>query len=404
MKRIQLEGNTKKFTIIDGLYLLVIALFSGVCYELFYRMCIRFNDKYRSDFEWYINLPTSEYKEKHRLIGWALDLMYRNGIEVKGMVVMFAVTIACIILVNYAYISFFTKDISKNRTARELFSGIMLFIGPIYVPVIHEYYYRWSFQSFAWHSPTQQEMILFSIISVICFVKLYENSEDTIAWKWWIATAITVFLSTFSKPAFAIDLMLATVVLFLMDLFVRNGEKLSSKFVKRFLMGLSLVPSAIYLLIIVKYNFNGEDELQQASVNFTIEHLKKYPNLGAAIVCGLAFSIVVWLANTNLLKEKRYRTIIVIFVIGVLQWSVLREGGVRERHGNFAWGRQVACYLLTLTSIAIAINNWNEKDFLKDKALIRKLYFALLGFLLILHVGSQLRYFYMICRGHSYLC
>lgn len=394
----------KRFGIIDGLYIATIVAFTAVCYELFYRMCTRYNGKYRSDFEWYISLPTSEYKEKHRLIGWALDLMYRHGADIKGMVVPMALVIGCIIVANFIYLTYFTEGRSTSRTVRQLFSGLMLFLGPIYVPVIHEYYYRWSFQTFAWHSPTQHTMILFSILAMICYIKMYEKSSEKIDPVWWIATALTVFLSAFSKPAFLIDLGMATVVLFLMDLFVEDGEKFTDKLKKRIVMGLSLVPASLYLLIIVKYNFNGDDKLQQASVVFTIEHLREYPNLWAAIICGLAFPIVVWLVNISLLREKRYRTVFVLFLMGVLQWSVLREGGMRAGHGNFGWGRQVGSYLLFLTSVAIAINNWNDKEFMKEKPVLRKVYFAVLLCLLVLHVGSQLRYFYLICRGHNYFC
>ena len=397
-------NNNKKFVLTDALYITAIIGFTAVCYELFYRMCTRFNGKYKSDFSWYISLPTSDYKEKHRMIGWMLDLLYRHGVGIKGMVLYLALVISFLILANYVYLKFFCKGTNVKRFVLQALSGMMLFMGPIFIPKFHEYFYRWSFQTFAWHSPTEQAMILFSVLAVICFVKMYENSVSGVDYKWWIATAVMVFLSAFSKPAFAIDLMFATVALFLIDLFNPKEGEFKSKFFKLFIMGCSLIPTALYMLVVVKYNFNGSDDLQRATVNFTIKHVLEYPNIFAAIICGLAFPIVVWVTNFRLLKEKRYKTVFAIFIMGVAQWTFFREGGVRERHGNFAWGRQVGCYLLFLTSLAMAVNNWKDDDFMKGKPILRKAYFAVLICLFAMHLVCQLYYFYMICRGHSYLC
>ena len=403
MRNISLDiGRHKRLT--DGLYIAGIAAVIAVCYELFYRMCTRYNGKYRSDFEWYIGLLDSDYKEKHRLIGWALDIMNRAGISLKGIVLSFAIVIGCLILANFIYLLFFTRESSVKRAVPQLLSALMLFMGPIYVPGFHEYFYRWSFQTFAWHSPTEQAMVLFAVLATVCFIKMYESSDEKVEWRWWVASAVMIFLSAFSKPAFAIDMMFACVALFLIDLFLPGEERFADKFKKRFIMGLCLVPSALYMIIIVKYNFNGEDELQQASVNITIEHLLDYPNLFGAIICGIAFPLVVWAVNIGLLREKRYRTVFIIFLMGVLQWSIFREGGERESHGNFAWGRQVGTYIFFLTSLAIAVNNWKDDGFMKDRPLARKAYFIILGCLLLLHAFSQLIYFYKICRGHSYLC
>ena len=400
MNKKTLNSNSR-LNIFDLIYLALITAFTGVCYKLFYRMCV--SETYESDFTWYINLPTSQYKERHRLLGFLFDLMYRHGIRIPGMVLYLALVIAGIILMSYVYLKFFTAGSGVNRAVLELASLLVLFMGPIYVPGFHEYYYRWSFQTFAWHSPTEQSMILYSIIAMLCFIKMYEESEEKVNRKWWLATMLTSLFCAFAKPSFIIDLIPAMILLFLIDLFTPSGESFGHKLGRLVIMGTSLIPAGVYMLAVMKYSFNGEGDLHEGSVIIDIQHVIDYPNLTGAIVCGLAFPIVVWLVNIKLLKEKRYRAVAALFVMGVIQWSLLYEEGERAAHGNFAWGRQAGCFFFFLTSVAIAINNWKDKQFLSEKPLLRKAYFALIGLLLIMHVASQLRYFYLICMGHKYL-
>lgn len=394
--------KNSKIKTTDILYAAAIVLFSSVCYKLFLRMCT--SDSYESDFTWYINLPTSEHKERHRMLGWLFDLMYRHGINVAGMVIYLAAVIGCIILANFLYLKFFTKESRANRPVLQIASLMGPFMGAIYVPIVHPYYYRWSFQSFAWHSPTQQSMILYSIPALLCFIKMYEESETKVNLKWWLLTMISGLVSVFAKPSFIIDLIPAMIALFLIDLVVQNEESFINKLKRLVVMGCSLIPAGLYMLAVMKYSFNGEGSMSEGEVILDIRHVLDYPNLWLAVICGLAFPLVAWIVNFRLVKEKRYRTVLMIFFMGVMQWMLLTEQGERAAHGNFTWGRQVGCYFFFLTAIAIAVNNYYNKDFLSNKPMIRKAYFGVIAILLFLHIASQMRYFYLICMGHKYLC
>lgn len=395
--------NKKGIRITDVLYAAVIVAFSSVCFKLFYRFAINYHGKYKSDFPWYINLPTQQYKERYRLLGFIFDIIWRHSHEITGMVVYLACVIGCIILINFVYLKMYTKQSEINRAALQLASILMLFMGPIYVPGFHEYYYRWSFQTFAWHSPTEQSMILFSLIAFMCFVQMYEGSDDGVDSKRWIAAMLTGLMSAFAKPAFIIDLIIAMIVMFLIDLFTQKEKPFLKRFKELFIMGCALIPSGVYMLVIMKYSFNGEGDLHDGEVRVDLTHVLEYNNLFAAIVCGLAFAIVVWVVNYRLIKEKRYMSVIGVFLAGVLQWTLFVEEGQRATHGNFTWGRQIGCYILMLTAISIAFNNWKDKEFLADKPKARKAYFALLAVLAVLHICSQLHYFWLICTGHGYM-
>lgn len=397
-----MSGKKRDFRITDILYLAGTAALVSVCYRLFCRMAVEYQGKYISDMVWYVNLPTSSNKERYRLIGFVFDLMYRHGIRIPGMAAYLAVTIGLIVLANLAYLKFFREDYGEDRLLLQAASLLMPFMGPIYVPGFHEHYYEKSFQTFAWHSPTEQSMVLFSIFAMICFIKMYEESSERVGVRWWLLTMVTALLSAFAKPAFAIDLITAMVLMFLIDLFTDDGNPFLTRIGRRIIMGISLIPTGIYMLVVMRYEMEGQGAMYSGSVTVSLKHVIEYGGLAAAVICGLAFPLVVWTVNFRRIKEKRYKTVFFVFLMGVLQWTLFVEEGKRATHGNFTWGRQIGCYFLFLTSVAMAVNNWHDKDFMSGRPAARKAYFAGILVLLALHICSQLRYFYLVCMGHLY--
>ena len=402
-KRKMLNKPKYDFRLTDILYLAGIAALVSVCYRLFYRMSVEYKGLYESDFIWYVQLPTAANKERYRFIGFIFDLLYRLGGRIPAMAACMALIIGLIVIANLVYLKFFREDDGEDRLVLQAASLLMPFMGPIYVPGFHEYFYRWSFQSFAWHSPTEQAMILFSIFALMCFIKMYEESSEKVSVRWWLLTMITTLLSAFGKPAFAIDLILAMILMFLIDLFVDDGNPFLTRLLNRIIMGISLIPTGIYMLIVMKLDFEGQGDMYSGTVVVSLKSVTGYQGLFAAVVCGLAFPLVVWAVNIKRIKEKRYRTVFCVFMMGIAQWALFTEDGPRAAHGNFTWGRQAGCYFLFLTSVAMAVNNWYDEDFMAGRPAAKKLYFAGLLILLVLHVCSQLRYFQLLSRGWMYL-
>ena len=248
-KRKMLNKKNYDFRITDILYLSGIAALVASCYRLFCRMAVEYMGEYDSDLVWYVQLPTSANKERYRLIGFMFDLIYRLGGRIPAMAAYLAVTIGLIVLANLVYLKFFREDGGEDRIFLQAASLLMPFMGPIYVPGFHEYYYEKSFQTFAWHSPTEQSMILFSIFAMMCFIKMYEESTEKVSIKWWLLTMITSFLSAYGKPAFVTNLILAMILMFLGDLFADDGSPFLKRLGNRIIMGLSLIPTGIYMLI-----------------------------------------------------------------------------------------------------------------------------------------------------------
>ena len=390
--------------ITDIIYAAIIGVITVLCYRLFYWMSIEYNGIYDSDMPYYVELPTSANKEHYRFIGLMFDFIYRltPGRTIAGMVGFMALMIALIILANYAYIKYFTKESSVDRPVIQAASLAGLFMGPIYIPVLHECFYKKSFQSFAWQSPTQHAMVFFAILAVIFFTKMYEESDEGVNPKWWVLTMVTAALSAYSKPAFILDMIAAMIMIFLIDLFSRSEEPFGEKLKKLVIMGCSLIPAGCFVLLVVKNEFFGNDHAHRGGITVNLDNILNDDHLLMSIIAGLAFPMIVWAVNYKLVRSKRYKLPFWLFIMGILQWAPFDETGARAGCGNFSWGRQVGCYFLFLTAIAIAINNWKDKDFMKDRPAARKIYFAVISILLIWHVGTQVTYFLMVYSGYDY--
>lgn len=404
------DGYTVVIRWTDILWVTVIGLFSGVCLELFYRMIVDYNDKYSSDMRYYVVTNVTSGEEHDRLLGFLFQIFYDISQSTMEANIYLAAVIAAIIVVNYLVIRFFLRDDGMlegiPRSAMQFFSVAVLFIGPIWVPVIHGWFYRHSFQSFAWHSPTQQSMTLFSMIASLCFLKMYLYYEEKGAHPgWWIATAVTVFLSAFAKPSFLFGLVAAVVVMFVIDLLRGGKDGWLRRIGRLFVMGCAIVPSGIYVLWLHTQEFDDSGAAEEVhKVILDISHVIHYDNLPAAVICGMAFPLVVCFANIRRLKDRKYQFTFWIFFMGVLQWALLTETGRRGKYGNFGWGQVYGSYFITLVSCALALENFYHKDSIfAGKKTARTIYFIVLAILLVLHIASQLYYFQLILTGHGYM-
>lgn len=396
--------NSKELRITDALYIGIVSALSAVCYRLFYLMSIEPNGRYISDIAYYVNLPTADNKELYKLTNLSFTIVHKllPNHSHGGMVLLMALCVAMIVFTNYAYIHYFTKDNGASRIQEQIASLLGPFLGTMYIPGMHEFFYRNSFASFSWQSPTEHCMIVFSTLALLFFIKMYEESDAGVNRKYWILTTVTAALSAYSKPPFVLNLTAAMIAAFLIELAASPSEKRKTKFKNMVIMGSSLIPAGCFVILIVKSTFLGADHSHRAGIAITFENLLSTENLFITVIAGLAFPIIVWAANYRVIKSKKYCIPFGIFVMGILQWAPFRETGARAEHGNFEWGREIGCYYLFLTSLALALNNWNDKEFLKGRPTIRKIYFVGLGLLLIWHVGSQMVYFYLINTGEHF--
>lgn len=390
----------------DLIYVTVIGLISVVCLELFHRMIVVYHDVYHSDIRYYVRSAADDTSlHWKRLIEFVFSKLYDINQDTMEMNIYLAVVIAAIIVVNFLVIRFYLREdgVFPQRHVIQLFSVTALFMAPIYVPGFHEYFYRFSFDCFAWHSPTQQSMILFSMIASLCFLKMFlEYDRGGLRFGWWIASAVCIFLSAWSKPSFFMNLAVSVVILFVIELIAGGSEGFPGRLAKLFIMGCSLIPAGLYVILLnrVEYAEGGasEDEVVIGFVNgFAQSHMK------AGFLCGLALAILVCAVNIRLLGDRKYRFAACILLTGILQWLFISEEGPSAAYGNFSWGRDYGDYFILLISVTILLRNWYQRDVLfRGAKPLQAVYFLAAGALLLMHLISGIVYFWLILTGHGY--
>lgn len=388
-----------------------ISLLSAICLELFYRMIVNYNNKYPSDMHYYAVTNVTDGEPHHRLLGFWFQFLYdinNNTLEIN---LSMALMIAAIIVVNYAAIRYLTTrdgfGSSVPRWAIQTMSLALPFMGPIYVPHIHEWYYKNTFHSFAWHSPTQQAMTFFATAAVICFIEMYLSYKEGQGVRplLWVGVAVLTFLATSCKPSFTMNIMATVIIMFLIELARCLGENFFKRLGQLIIMGCSMIPSGLYMIWLHYSEFTeGTQHNEEHSVIFDFNHVLEYKGLWAAALFGLLFPLLVLVFNPNRIKDTKYKIALYVFVMGVLQWAFLTETGRRAKYGNFGWGRVYGTYLLMIVAATIWLEVWFDKEriIIKNEA-TRRAFLLISGLVLLASVFSQLNYFRLILTGNGYM-
>lgn len=393
----------------DFVWVAAISALAVVCLEMFHRMIVNFNEKYDSDMRYYAVIKHQNGEKQDRLIGYMFEKLYNINDSTMEITIYLAAVIAAIVVVNFIVIRFFLKEDAMldlvPRYVIQAASLIAPFVGPIYFPILHEWYYRHSFETFAWHSPTQQSMVLFSMIATLCFLKMFLPYEEKISVGWWVATMFTCLLTASAKPSFIIDFCLTVIIFFLVELLSGGKDNMWGRFKKLFIMGLSVVPAGLFTLWIMGNQF-GDTTINEGEhhIIYGLKVILSHKDVPREMMFGIAFALIVGAVNFRRFKDKKYFLSLLIFLTGIFQWAFFSETGKRAAHGNFDWGRMYGNYFLTLICLVLLIENiyYPDSVFAGNKK-ARKIYIAIALIVLAMSVLSQLNYFRLILTGHGYM-
>ena len=391
----------KKIQWNDFVFTAALAVLTYLWAVLFYRMTIDYNDRYPSDFDAYINMGRHAGEYAPRLITYVYGYLY----ELRGDTILPAVfTAFCctgIVVVSFILLSSCLKrdGIQSERWVRQFAAIALLFTGSIYVPGIHESFYKNCWSDFCWHSPTHLAMACFSLIAVCFFLKLFDTYETRFSIPLWICFMASLTLSAITKPSFILTFAPALVILFLIEVFLAPRGRKASRFWRLILIGCAFIPSGLYILYIKSriYTAESENQIAVGAANSLLD-----PSQLMQLILCMAFPIVVFLFNLKKFRLMQFKAPLVNAAVGIFEWAYFAEDGPRSAHGNFGWGRKFGLFLLFVCSYVMAIENIKDKTFLAHAPLLRKAYFVLIGILFAAHLLSQLCYFYLVLTGHGY--
>lgn len=388
----------------DGLYLMILIFLGVICAGFFYRQTVMYGGKYVSDTILYMNMVKDGIREP-RAINQIFHFLYSEHTGTFLIAIYMSMVIIGTILANFLLISYLIKRAgihTVHRRTLQLFSLIILFSGPIYLLVIYEHVYEGTWSKFAWHSPTQQLMTLFGLLSIFLFFKIYDQYFEYIGIIQWIGLAGGLLIATWAKPSFVMVFGPVMAILLLKDLIQQKiGFSFWERFKRVFIFGSTVIPTGIYILLLYRVIYTGEESSDSIAIRFGYFFLQAEEPF-KMVLLSLLFPIIVLLTNLKKLRCFPYAAAWGTFFFGVTEYLLFIEEGARISAGNFGWGQMFSIYFLFIVSFAIFIENYKDPSFFQGRKNVRSLYFILSGMCVALHVAPQIGYFIFLIQGGNY--
>lgn len=368
------------------IFYILCVLYGGLCLYLFYNQSIQevHGDSllFESDLPSHISMVVDD--------GWYYSLtafVYAFLYKIAGGTVLIAVFLALVAAGTVIATQKLLELVITDRYGISCAGALALnFVMPFFVRWAGMYRYV-SYQSpNVWHNSTYIVMRLCAVIFMHFYVKYEKDyAEKALSFKRWLILALLLALTTFVKPSFLTVFAPALALKLLWNL-VKNRVK----FLRVFLMGITVVPSMLVILWQNSVLF-GEDTDSGYKISFmeTFSFHADHPKV--TVLLSLAFPIVLFVClavetlirltgnkrackagnkednekdnqngnkednkkekmPTSPLSDKTYIFSLVMAVIGFAEAILLIETGHRSKDGNFLWGYSAALFFLYLTS------------------------------------------------------
>ncbi len=379
-----------------------------LCLYLFYNQSIRApysgSNYFESDLPYHISMVVDD--------GWYYSLtafIYLALYKIMGggtfLIALFLAMVATITVIATERL---LHEVTKGDDGINCAGALALnFVMPFFIKWAGMYRYV-SYQSpNVWHNSTYICMRLFAVIFLIYYVR-YERTygEKGLKAGQWFTLTILLALTTFVKPSFLTVFAPALLLKLIWDLF-----KNRVKFIRVFLMGLTVIPSLGIILWQNSVLFaDSENSGYKISFMETFSLHADHPKV--TVILSLVFPILVFLcilmqliiskAGENKkegIKEyspfmdRTYIFSIIMTVIGFAEAAILVETGSRSRDGNFLWGYSVAMFFIYLMSF----KRWY--GFLKEKKWIS---FGICGAAFAYQIVCGAIFFTRLMNGETY--
>lgn len=371
---------------------------------LFYRQITMSTKGYASDLIYYV--LESEKEGSSRYVTNLFRLLTQIFGSKVPIAVYMGIVIVGIICVTRAIIQEFLRidGIRADRYFVDIFSASIVFTGSIYIPIVQPYFYKVGWASFAWHSPTQQSMIFFALVSMLFLTKILATYMYEIKFRYWVPMMIGAVLSTWAKPSFLLTFTPAIIVVFVTELILQRGDGKSGERLRRlFAVGFAYVPAGmLFIYFIFWYKTSQKGNEIFLGLERFLDTNPSLIRVAVSAVLVLALPITVFFFNANKIKDLRYNLAFWMLMFGILEWIFIYEVGDHSNDGNFDWGKQWGIFYTYVLSFAVILENYFDKDFLCDKKGLRKAYFTVASVIYVSMLITRLYYYRQLMRGANF--
>ena len=203
--------------------------------------------------------------------------------------------------------------------------------------------------------------------AIICFfetVKVLSEYQRDFQWKNCTLFAVSLLLTTMTKPSFTMVVVPLIGLILLVQLIVSRGES----FRNAFRLCVTMIPTGIALLYQFSGIFTGTNAMGEET-GIAIGFAKVWSNysksIPLSIVMGMALPIGVLCLNLlfdlKSIKQNRYYWFAWLsYLAATLMFLVFYEKGFRMMHANFSWGYMHGMFFVFLMTLIVMVKNIRE--------------------------------------------
>lgn len=397
------------------LFVVITIFYSFIMFVLFYRQCVEYQGLYLSDMKAYIQETQgidSGYSFPYPIMFWcARAFMICMSPQLAMACTVTMLNTFSLILVKY-YMDRYVKDILETEKRKwnvkwdiliSVLTISLLFVSMLYAPRGHgffgfDYIYRCSgsYTPNPFWNATYLATRPFSIVSFFSGVRLLDNYEKQMDKGDWIVFAVSLLLTTMTKPSYT----LVAVGVFAVIMLYRFIRSRFGNFKQSVAFGMAFIPAACALLYQYAGVFTGTNSMgEETGIGFGIATAWSLysNNIPLSIFMAAAFPLGVLVINLPRLKDTTwFRHGWQIWVSGFVMFLCLYEKGFRLPHMNFSWGYMHGLFFIFFVSVLMLLRNSVEKNGKIRTTIVAA---GWLGY--VWHLGCGIVYFLYIYSGQN---
>ena len=389
--------------------------YSFIMFVLFYRQCVEYQGLYLSDMKAYIQETQgidSGYSFPYPIMFWvARVFMVCMSPQLAMACTVTMLNTFSLILVKY-YMDRYVKVMLEKEERKwnvkwdiliSVLTISLLFVSMLYAPRGHgffgfDYIYRCSgsYTPNPFWNATYLATRPFSIVSFFSGVRLLDSYEKQMDKRDWIVFAVSLLLTTMTKPSYT----LVAVGAFAVIMLYRFIKSRFGNFKQSIVFGFAFIPAACALLYQYAGVFTGTNSMgEETGIGFGIATAWSLysNNIPLSVFMAAAFPLGVLVINLPRLKDTTwFRHGWQIWVSGFIMFLCLYEKGFRLPHMNFSWGYMHGLFFVFFVSVLMLLRNSVER---KGKIRTTIVAAGWLGYLW--HLGCGIVYFLYIYSGQN---
>lgn len=384
MKKNPIKSDLRETTAGKVTFLFLLFLYTGVMLYLFWMECYQVPG-FQSDMPDYVNKVAGiagNYEFPYPILFWTARLSaWLIGAKAAMAVATALFNLAAVIITKY----YMNREIRKNshyeilshkkQVMTDIVVTLLVFalflLSNLYSPKNTAFFgFDYAYRCMGIYTPNpfwNATYLATRPFAIVCFfetVKVLSEYQRDFQWKNCTLFAVSLLLTTMTKPSFTMVVVPLIGLILLVQLIVSRGKS----FRNTFRLCVTMIPTGIALLYQFSGIFTGTNAMGEET-GIAIGFAKVWSNysksIPLSIIMGMALPIGVLFLNLlfdlKSIKENRYYWFAWFnYLAAALMFLVFYEKGFRMMHANFSWGYMHGMFFVFLMTLIVMVKNIRE--------------------------------------------